>query len=270
MVKVRSQNVNGAKAASCSSLLARKEALKSAKKTTDDCTRPSQRFSTGKPGCSITGDYTQNPPLLVDGCDGDATDIPACETMIGCELWSSLRGSAPMRKIRYAVAMSLDGYIAGPNGEYDWIGTDSEVDFTAFWKQFDTLLIGRRTFELAVQTRGDAAFTAFTGITSLVFSRTLKQQNHPHVTVMSELNADWVRDLKAQSGKDIWLFGGSSLFRSFFDSGLIDGVEVTVIPVLLGAGIPLFPPPYSPTKLRLVSHHLYRSGRVSLIYEFPR
>jgi dihydrofolate reductase len=59
---------------------------------------------------------------------------------------------------------------------------------------------------------------------------------------VSELNADWIRDLKAQSGKDIWLFGGSSLFRSFFDSGLVDGVEVAVVPVLLGSGIPLLPP----------------------------
>ena len=182
-------------------------------------------------------------------------------------MWSSFGGSARMRKIRYAVAMSLDGYIAGPNEEYDWIGTDSEVDFTAFWKQFDTLLIGRRTFELAVRTRGEAAFTAFTGVTSIVFSRTLKQQDHPHVTVVPELNTDWVRDLKARSGKDIWLFGGGSLFRSFLDFGLVDRVEVAVVPVLLGAGIPLLPAPYRPTKLRLMSHQLYRSGRVSLIYE---
>jgi len=116
--------------------------------------------------------------------------------------------------------MSLDGHIAGPNGEYDWIGTDPEVDFAAFWSQFETLLMGRRTYELAVQTRGKAAFTAFTGVTSIVFSRTLKQQEHPHVTAVPELNVDWVKDLKAQSGKDIWLFGGSNLFRSFFDSGL--------------------------------------------------
>ena len=168
-----------------------------------------------------------------------------------------------MRKLRYAVAMSLDGHIAGPNGEYDWIGTDPKVDFAAIWSQFDTLLMGRRTFELAVQT-------AFTGVTSVVFSRTLKQREHPYVTVVPELNADWVRDLKAQSGKDIWLFGGGTLFRSIFDSGLVDGVEVAVIPVLLGAGIPLLPPPYSPTKLRLISHHLYRSGRMSLAYEVQR
>lgn len=172
-----------------------------------------------------------------------------------------------MGKIRYAVAASLDGRIAGPNGEYDWIDADPEVNFAAIWSQFDTLLIGRGTYELAVKTRGKAAFKAFTGVTSFVFSRTLKPQEHPHVTVVRELNADWVRDLKAQSGKDIWLFGGSDLFRSFLDFGLVDGVEVSVLPVLLGAGIPLLPPPYSPTKLRLISHHLYRSGRMSLTYE---
>jgi dihydrofolate reductase len=133
-----------------------------------------------------------------------------------------------------------------------------------------TLLMGRRTFELAVRTRGEAAFTAFTGVTSIVFSRTLRQPEHPHVTVMPELNADWIRDLKAQSGKDIWLFGGSDLFRSFIDSGLVDGVEVAVIPVLLGAGIPLLPPPYSPIKLRLIRHHLYQSGRMSLAYDVQR
>jgi dihydrofolate reductase len=175
-----------------------------------------------------------------------------------------------MRKISYAVAMSLDGRIAGPNEEYDWIGTDAEVDFAAFWSQFDTLLMGRRTFELAVRSRGETAFTAFTGVTSIVFSRTLKQQEHPNVTIVPELNADWVTDLKAQSGKDIWLFGGSNLFRSFLDAGLVDGVEVAVIPVLLGAAIPLLPPPYSPTKLRLISHHFYPSGRVSLAHEVRR
>jgi dihydrofolate reductase len=172
-----------------------------------------------------------------------------------------------MRRIRYAVAMSLDGYIAGPNEEYDWIAPDAEVDFAAFWSQFDTLLMGRRTFELAVRTRGETAFTAFTGVTSVVFSRTLRQQEHPHVTVVPVLNAGWVKDLKTQSGKDIWLFGGSTLFRSFLDAGLVDAVEVAVIPVLLAAGIPLLPPPYSPTKLRLVGHRLYQSGRVSLAYE---
>ena len=169
-----------------------------------------------------------------------------------------------MRKIRYLVAMSVDGYIAGPNGEADWIGTDPEVDFPAIWAQFDTLLMGSRTYEAASKRLGEKAFT---GIASIVFSRTMKQQDHPRVAVVSQLNADWVQALKKQSGKDIWLMGGSELFRSFLDSGYVDSVEVTVIPVLLGSGVPLLPPPYNPAKLRLFSSKVYRSGRVSLAYE---
>src|ERR1700690_378211 len=100
-----------------------------------------------------------------------------------------------MRKIRYLVAMSVDGYIAGPNGEADWIGTDPEVDFPAIWAQFDTLLMGSRTYDAASKRLGEKAFT---GITSIVFSRTMKQQDHPRVTVVSQLNADWVEALKKQ------------------------------------------------------------------------
>jgi dihydrofolate reductase len=172
-----------------------------------------------------------------------------------------------MRKIRYGVAMSVDGYIAGPNGEADWISIDSEVDFAAIWAQFDTLLMGRRTYEAARKRLGEAAFA---GITTIVFSRTMRQQDHPQVTVVSELNPDWVRALQARSGKDIWLMGGGELFRSFLDSGCVDAVEVSVIPVLLGSGVPLLAPPYTPATLRLVSHEVYRSGRVSLAYDVQR
>ena len=169
-----------------------------------------------------------------------------------------------MRKIRYGIAASLDGFIAGPNGEVDWITPDAEVDFAEVWAQFGTLLMGRRTYEVAVQRLGEAAFA---GITSVVFSRTLQQEQHPKVKVVQQLTSGWVTSLKAQTGKDVWLMGGSSLFRSFFDSGYVDGIDVMVIPVILGAGIPMLPPPYTPTNLRLLSSQIYRSGRLSLAFE---
>ncbi len=169
-----------------------------------------------------------------------------------------------MRKIRYGVAASLDGFIAGPNGEVDWITPDAEVDFAEVWAQFDTLLMGRRTYEVAVQRLGEAAFA---GITSVVFSRTLQQEQHPRVKVVPQLTREWVTFLKAQSGKDVWLMGGSSLFRSFFDSGYVDGIDLMIIPVILGAGTPMLPPPYTPTNLKLFSNRIYRSGRLSLAFE---
>jgi dihydrofolate reductase len=169
-----------------------------------------------------------------------------------------------MRRIRYIVAVSLDGFIAGPHGEFDWIDTDPDVDFAAIWAQFDTGLMGRLTYQVAVERLGE---NAFRGMTTIVFSRTMKQEDHPQLTIIPELRTDWVQALKARSGKDIWLFGGSQLFRAFLDVGLVDTVEVSAIPVLLGAGIPLLPPPYTPTRLKLTSHTLYRSGRVSLAYD---
>jgi dihydrofolate reductase len=160
--------------------------------------------------------------------------------------------------------MSLDGYIAGPNGEADWIGIDPEVDFAAIWAQFDTLIMGRRTYEAGRKRLGEKAFA---GVSCVVFSRTMQAREHPGVTVLSDLNRGWVKALKSQSGKDIWLMGGSELFRSFLDSGYVETVEVTVIPVLLGDGVPLLPPPYSPVMLTLSNSKTYCSGTLWLRYE---
>lgn len=168
-----------------------------------------------------------------------------------------------MRRIRYQVAMSLDGYIAGPKGEADWIIMDPEIDFGALFEQFDTFLLGRRTFE-AMERAGQGGSP---GIKTLVFSRTLRQQDYPGVTIVAEGAEEMLAALRAESGKDIWLFGGGSLFRSLLDAALVDTVEVAIMPVLLGEGIPLLPPPAKQTKLKLAGQKVYsKTGIVLLEY----
>lgn len=146
-----------------------------------------------------------------------------------------------MRRLRYCVAASLDGFIAGPDGEYDWIVPDPAMDFVALWAQFDTVLMGRRTYEIAKTRRA-----MFSGSVArwVVVSRTLKPEAGADVEVISDDVAAQVAALKAAARtpeKDIWLFGGGVLFRSLLDAGLVDSVELSVMPVMLGGGIPLLP-----------------------------
>lgn len=173
-----------------------------------------------------------------------------------------------MRRIRYHVAASLDGYIAGPKGEVDWIVVDPEIDFQAIFAQFDTLVMGRGTFQFIVD-HGETGMLS--GMKVVVVSRTLRQADHPEVTIVGDGWEETVARLRAEPGKDIWLFGGGSLFRSFLDAGLVDTVEIAVIPALVGGGIPLLPSPAGRAKLELTGHRVYpNSGTVFLEYEVER
>jgi dihydrofolate reductase len=167
------------------------------------------------------------------------------------------------RRVRYQVAVTLDGFIAGPNGEYDWIVMDPAVDFTALYKEFDTAVMGRKTYEVATAQGGHGAMP---GIDVVVFSRTLPAATYPGVRILNDDPRQIVAALKAKPGRDIWLFGGGKLFRSLLDAGLVDTVEVAVMPVLLGAGIPLLPPGAA-TELVLADQKILpRSGIVVLAY----
>ena len=168
-----------------------------------------------------------------------------------------------MRKIRYQVACSLDGYIAGPDDEYDWIVMDPDIDFKALFAQFDTLLMGRRTFEVA--GAGSA------GMTTFVFSRSLRQEDHPQVTIVSRVVKEELDDLRARPGKDIWLYGGGELFRSMLEVDCVDSVEPAIIPVVLGGGRPFLPSPAVRRRLALTGQQVYeKSGIVLLKYDVVR
>lgn len=172
-----------------------------------------------------------------------------------------------MRRVLYSVAASLDGYIAGPGGEFDWIPMDPAIDWAAFMGRFDTVLMGRRTFEL---TLGEGAPASQSQMRTYVFSRTLKAENHPNVTIVGDNAASVVKALRAESGKDIWLMGGGVLFRSLLEADLVDGVEVGIVPILLGKGLPLLPPPARSAALRLVQSKTYPSGIMLLTYDVVR
>ena len=167
-----------------------------------------------------------------------------------------------MRSVRYAVAMSLDGFIAGPQGEADWIEMDPAVDVAAFFKtfyaQFDTALMGRKTYELVGGP--------IEGMSTYVFSRTLSPSACHGVTVLAEKGIEEVRRLRAQDGRDIWLFGGGGLFGSLASDRLVDKVELGVMPVLLGEGIPVMSGIRGRVKLKLLETERSGMGAISLKY----
>lgn len=171
-----------------------------------------------------------------------------------------------MRRMRYNVAASLDGYIAGPNGEFDWIPEDPTVDFEGLFARVDTVILGRRTFDTVLSSGGGPAWKE--GARIFVVSRTLDERDHPGVTVVREDPARVAASLRAEEGTgEIWLFGGGVLFAEMLAAGQVDSVEVTVAPILLGGGIPLLATGLGGAKLTLASSHSYPSGMVALHYE---
>lgn len=166
-----------------------------------------------------------------------------------------------MRRVRYQVASSLDGFIAGPDDDFDWIPPAPSFDFEALYAQFDTLLMGRRTYEIV-----RAAGESFRGKQVIVASTTIDQAHHPEIEVVREGLEERIRGLRSESGGDIWLYGGGKLFAQVLAWNLVDTVELAIIPILLGIGVPFLSSPAVRRKLTLQSHQAHPGGMVLLEY----
>lgn len=168
-----------------------------------------------------------------------------------------------MRRVRYSVAASLDGYIASPDGGFDWIIMDPEIDFAAMYEGVGALLMGRASYEVSVAGGATGGPT----LPTYVYSRTLPEGERDDVTFVRDA-APHVRALKETEGKALWLWGGGVLFSSLATAGLVDEVEVAIIPVLLGEGLPLLASPGPRLSLALRSRRTYESsGIVMLRYD---
>jgi dihydrofolate reductase len=164
----------------------------------------------------------------------------------------------------YSVAASLDGYIAGPDGEYDWIPVDPEIDFEAMYAGFGGIVMGRRSYEVFVATGGAPG----PALPTYVYSTTLPEGERDGISFARDAVAH-VRALKASSaGKPLWLWGGGNLFRQLADAGLVDRVQVAIVPVILGGGLPLIAAPGPRLKLELRRERVYRTtGTLFLEYD---
>lgn len=172
-----------------------------------------------------------------------------------------------VRHVVYSVAMSLDGFIAAADGGYEWIPDEPGIDWAAFTARFDTVLMGRRSWEV-VEAGGSAG--PVPGAETVVFSRTLEPSRAGSVTITGEEPAAVVDRLREREGGDVWLMGGGSLFRSLLDAERVDRVEVAVVPVLLGEGIPFLERGPARARLDLLSERTYPSGLVRLEYATER
>lgn len=168
-----------------------------------------------------------------------------------------------MRKIVLGLAVSLDGFIEGPQGEYDWCFTDQDYGLSDFFKSIDTIFMGRKSYELAQQT---ADSNPWKGMKTYVFSNTLKSIDDKDVELISGNISKRVNELRAQPGKNIWLFGGAELLTSFVNNIWVDEYWLSVHPIVLGAGKPLFQNITTRKKLVLIESKIYETGLVSLRY----
>jgi dihydrofolate reductase len=168
-----------------------------------------------------------------------------------------------MRKILLGVAVSLDGFIEGPTGEYDWCFTDQDYGLKEFFKRIDSIFVGRKSYEMSLGL--EEGISGFPKFKEYVFSNTLGTVKEGAILVKGDIGEE-VRKIKNQPGKDIWLFGGAELTTSLMNLGLVDEIGLAVHPIILGSGKPLFKNIKERTWLKLADVKTYSTGLVYLTY----
>ena len=187
--------------------------------------------------------------------------------------FSPLLQKHTMKKIVLNLAVSLDGFIEGPNGEIDWCIMDDDMDFGAFLDSVDTLLYGRVSYDAWGQYQPEATaeaaelklWEAVHSKKKFVFSREPRQD--AYATFIASEIAENIANIKNQADKDIWLYGGANLIKTFIILDLIDLYRIFVHPVVLGAGKPLFEGLKERLRLQLIDTRVFKSGVVELVYE---
>ncbi len=167
-----------------------------------------------------------------------------------------------MSQLVLFIASSLDGYVARTSGAVDWLFTDQDYGYESFYDSVDRLLMGRNTYE-QIQSWGNYPYSEKQGF---VFSRTVERDRDENVTFVSSDLVSFVKDLKAQDGKDIWLVGGAAIAKTCLENYLIDKFILSIHPVILGEGISLFPPPLPTLNLKLLHCQTFETGLVQITY----
>jgi dihydrofolate reductase len=169
-----------------------------------------------------------------------------------------------MRKVTFGVANSLDNYIARQDHGVDWLlwGEEVAAVTTEFWETIDTVVMGRKTYEVALRS----GTSSYPGVKNYVFSRTMKESPDKNVEIISEDAAEFVRNLKNQEGKGICVMGGGELAKPLFEANLIDEIGLNIHPVLLGSGIPLFLEMKRQIDLELLDCKTFKNGCVLVSY----
>jgi dihydrofolate reductase len=168
-----------------------------------------------------------------------------------------------MRKVKFRVANSLDNYIARKDGSVDWILHDDEANSSLadFWRTIDTVLWGRKTYDIV-----KGRMPVYKGVKNYVFSRTMKESADKGVEIINGDVVEFVRNVRNQEGRDIFVMGGGELAKSLFEADLIDEVGINIHPILLGSGIPLFHEMKGQINLELLEYKSLNNGCVLLSY----